>query len=190
MDQCFVTKTADYIRPFMAALTSEALIMWHKKTSDPRVLPIIRTAMDWIWDNMWLPNDECFKYTDRQTSTGGMEPAPDLNLLVAPVYAWLYWQTQDPKYQVRGDAIFAGGVRKGPQYLALGKQFNQNYRWSFEYIYWRKLQTSPLFAQYPGTATVAGPGGSSLTATSIGSADGTAVDTSRNIRHQHGPLRK
>ena len=222
MDQWFVRKTATYVRPFMASLTSEALIMWHKKTGDARVLPIVRTAMDWIWDNMWLTADQCFKYTDRSTSTGGMEPAPDLNLLVAPVFAWLYVQTGDAKYQIRGDAIFAGGVRKGTQYLALGKQFNQNYRWSFDYVYWRSQQNSPMYALLPGsTTTTAGissgsssatfspststtsSGQTSTTTTSTTTTPAATVSTattlttdssspsnSRNVRHQHGPLRK
>ena len=62
-------------------------------------------------------------------------PAPDLNLLIAPMYAWLYRQTGETKYRDQGDALFAGGVKKA--YLDGGKQFDQNYWWSFDYVRWR-----------------------------------------------------
>ncbi len=134
-DQWFVTKSAPYIRPFMVALSSHALIMYHDKTGDPNVVPTLTMAMDWIWDNMWLPSAESFKYTDRNLSHGGMEPAPDLNLLIAPTYAWLYKQTGQARFLERGDQIFVGGVKNA--WLGNGKQFNQNYRWSFDYVKWR-----------------------------------------------------
>ncbi len=38
-------------------------------------------------------------------------------------------------YRDRGDAIFAGGVEQA--WLDGGKQFNQNYRWSFDCVTWR-----------------------------------------------------
>ena len=79
-------------------------------------------------------------YTDRATDTGGMEAAPDLNLLIAPVYAWLYHQTGNTVYRDRADQIFAGGVAGA--FLSQGKQFDQNYRLSFEYLRWRN--SAPL----------------------------------------------
>ena len=100
------------------------------------MIELERAAND-IWDNLWLPSSEAFKYTDRATSTGGMEPAPDLNLLIAPVFAWLYHQTGNDIHRQRADAIFAGGVKHA--YLVNAKQFNQNYRWSFEYLRLRAL---------------------------------------------------
>jgi hypothetical protein len=96
---------------------------------------------------MWLPGSRSFKYTNVNTAnfpsshpaynTGGTEPAPDLNLLIAPVFGWLYHQTGETKYLTRGDEIFAGGVAQA--YLSNGKQFNQNYRRSFEYLRLRSL---------------------------------------------------
>jgi hypothetical protein len=93
--------------------------------------------MDWLWDNVWVANAEAFRYTDRLVNPGDLDPAPDLNLLIAPTYAWLYYQTGDVKFRDRGDAIFAGGVKYA--WLANGKQFNQNYRLSFEYVRLRSL---------------------------------------------------
>jgi hypothetical protein len=63
------------------------------------------------------------------------QPAPDLNLLIAPLYAWLWKQTGNPSYRDRGDQLWQGGVEGA--YLDGGKQFNQNYWWSFDYVAWR-----------------------------------------------------
>ncbi len=138
MDQWFVSRSAPYVRPFMVGLTSHALIMYHERTGDSRVLPAVKRAMDNLWSNMWLPAHEAFKYTDRNHSSGGQQPEADLNMLIAPAYAWLFYQTGDIKYRDRADQIFAGGVKKA--WLNNGKQFNQSYRWSFDYIKWRSAK--------------------------------------------------
>lgn len=135
-DQWFVSRTAPYVKPFMVALTAQALIAYHDKTGDSRVVPALSRAADWLWDNTWLPQSQAFRYATAQTDSGGMEPAADLNLLIAPFYGWLYKQTGEARFRERGDQIFRGGVVGA--YLSNGKQFNQNYRWSFEYLEWRK----------------------------------------------------
>ena len=76
-------------------------------------------------------------YTDRATPSGGQQPAADLNLLVAPAYAWVYAQTKDVRFRNWHDSLFIGGVKKGTSYLAYAKQFNQAYRWSADGIRWR-----------------------------------------------------
>ena len=138
IDQWFKSQNADYVRPFMFSLTAHALISYDTQIGgNSRILPAIKTGANWIWDHCWLPQAQAFKYTDRVVSSGGTDPAPDLNLLVAPVYAWLWHQTGDPKYRERADQIFAGGVNGA--WLVNGKQFNQNYRWSFDYVKWRSI---------------------------------------------------
>lgn len=138
IDQWFVSQTAEYVRPFIFALTANALIHYHEETADPRVLPALILGADWIWSHCWLPADEAFQYTDRIVASGGIEPAPDLNLLIAPVYAWLWSRTGDAIYLERADQIFAGGVKRA--WLAGAKQFNQNYRYSFDFVRWRSSQ--------------------------------------------------
>jgi hypothetical protein len=137
-DQWFISQSAPYIRPFMVSLSSHALIMYYNKTSDPEVIPTLIMAMDWLWDHTWLPDSQAFMYTNVWLPSGGQEPAPDLNLLIAPIYAWLYHQTGEVRFKERGDQIFAGGVQQA--WLAQGKQFNQNYRMSFSYVEWRMQQ--------------------------------------------------
>jgi hypothetical protein len=142
MHSWFVAKDAPYIRPFMVGLTSEALIMYFNKTGDARVLPSLVKAWNHLWNCCWLPGFNAFMYTDRPTSTGGMESAPDLNMLIAPVFAWLYNQTGDTTWRDRGDQIFMGGVQGA--YLNQGKQFNQSYRYSFDYIAYRNKDRAPF----------------------------------------------
>ena len=137
LDQWFVSNTASYMRPFMVALTAHALISYTERTGDTRLLPVLTDALDKMWDRTWLPASNAFMYTDRVTDTGGMEAAPDLNNLIAPAYAWVWRQTGLTRFRDRGDMIFAGGANGS--FLNNGKQFNQNYRLSFEYVRLRSM---------------------------------------------------
>ena len=190
LDQWFVSKSASYIRPFMVALTAHALISYDEAVGDARIQPLLITAADWMWNNMWLPGNSCFKYTNVNTAlfsptqfaynTGGTEPAPDLNLLIAPLYAWIYHQTGNVTYRDRADQIFAGGVTQA--YLVNGKQFNQNYRWSFDYLKWRNGApltggaTTPITTPTPAPTSTATPT-PSATATPTPTATPTATPT-------------
>jgi len=58
--------------------------------------------------------------------------APDLNMLIAPIYGWLFARDHYVKDLERGDALFAGGVRGA--WLQGGKQWVQSYRLSFLYV--------------------------------------------------------
>lgn len=135
IDQWCVSKTASYVQPFMVGLAAEALIRWDAKNPDPRVLPALKTACVWLWNNMWTTKDQSFKYMNREVAgEGGPTPTPDLSLLIAPMYAWVYHRTGETPYRDRAATIFVGGVKRG--FLDAGKQFNQNYRWSFDYVRW------------------------------------------------------
>ena len=135
IDQWFVSKNAPYIQPFMVGLTAEALIRWDDKMNDSRVLPALKLSAAYLWNRLWVAPDQAFKYLDRETpGEGGPTPAPDLNLLIAPLYAWIYHKNGDTAYRDRAVAIFVGGVKKA--FLTSPKQFNQNYRLSFDYLKW------------------------------------------------------
>jgi hypothetical protein len=139
IDQWFVSRTAPDVKPFMVGLACEALIQYYEKTKDPRVPPAITAAADWLRENAWVAQDTAFWYHCKEPYNPKKEPlkgAPDLNLLIAPAYAWLYLQTNDTKYRDCGDQVFSGGVRKA--YLAGGKQCSQSYRWSFDYVKGRR----------------------------------------------------
>jgi hypothetical protein len=154
IDQWFVSKTSRapstfplvpqaagqyYIQPFMVGLTMQALIRYWDVTKDPRVQPAVRTALDWLWARAWVATNRAFWYEnwapDGYQAFPQKAGAPDLNLLIAPAFAWMYHRTGDTTYRDRGDQVFAGGVTGA--YLDGPKQFNQNYMWSFDYVKWR-----------------------------------------------------
>jgi hypothetical protein len=140
-------------------------------------------AMEYIWNCCWLSSSGAFMYTDRVASdgSGDMSPAPDLNLLIVPAFGWLYYMTGDATWQQRGDAIFSAGVQQGPSFIYLGKQYNQNYRWSFNYVNWRQMQLTPLYAAIGtggapiGNLPTSGGGGVS------GGGSGPAVTTGETV---------
>src|SRR6266849_4718948 len=150
-----------YIQPFMVGLTSAALIMYYDKTGNPRVLPAVRTAMDWLWANAWAAADQAFWYDNWVPNPSIPFPAqpgaPDLNLLIAPAYAWLFHQTGDTRYRDEGDAVFAGGVKFA--YLGAGKQFDQNYWWSFDYVKWRTMAPAAAATASAPVAPTTSPNG-------------------------------
>ncbi len=137
LDQWFGSKTASYVKSFMVGLTAHALISVYEATGDQRVIPALAMALDGLWDLNWSAADRAFRYMNVVNDQGDTSPAPDLNLLIAPAYAWLYYQTGNQLYRDRADQIFSGGVEQA--YLPNPKQYNQNYRWSFEYVRLRNL---------------------------------------------------
>lgn len=136
-----------FCQSFMGGLTASALISYYEYTAengkaDKRVPKAVSSLADWLWEEMWVNNVDgtgygAFKYVDpprEKVGSGG--PAPDLNLLIAPMYGWLYYHTGEDRYAKRGDKIFAGGVELAKVEYG-GKHFNQNYRSSFDYVMWR-----------------------------------------------------
>lgn len=85
-----------------------------------------------------------FRYED----VGNSKASPDLNLLIAPVYAWLYKISGNYEYRKIADSLFGGGVSNG--YMAPGKHFNQHYRLSFLYLKWRREGDAKIQAELAG----------------------------------------
>jgi hypothetical protein len=130
--QWFETSTAKTLKPFMVALTAQALIEAHESHPEARTVKALSTALEELWKRTWIPSARAFQYQANNPSEEDKKPAPDLNLLIAPAYLWIYQQTQNKTFLERAQEIFAGGVNKA--FLENGKQFNQNYRWSFSYV--------------------------------------------------------
>jgi hypothetical protein len=120
------------VSPFMVGLTAHSIIRDWEVTGDVRALPALRQVAEWLWTAAWDPASRSMWY---DLNAVPRTPAADLNLLIAPLYAWLWKQTGNPSYHDRGDQLFLGGVEGA--YLDGGKQFNQNYWWSFDYVAWR-----------------------------------------------------
>jgi hypothetical protein len=125
-------KVTTQFSPFMVALTAHALIRDWEQTRDARLVPALTRTGDWLWANAWIGSEHGMWYEAAHPG----KAAPDLNLLIAPLYAFLYRQTGDPKHLERGDALFASGVDSA--WLDGAKQFNQTYWWSFDYVKWRR----------------------------------------------------
>ncbi len=153
-DQWFVSGKTPYVQPFMVALSAEALIGYYELTGDNRVPPLLKLAADKLWERSWNSSSHGFMYYNGDGTSG---PAPDLNLLIVPLYGWVYRQTADSAYRSMGDEIFTGGVEGA--WLDGGKQFSQNYRWSFDYLKWRSASVTadpaPPAANQPPTAALA-----------------------------------
>ncbi len=84
------------------------------------------------WNDKGGTGYGAFLYNDINTPN----LTPDLNLLIAPVYAWTYKMTGDPALRAAADKIFASGAALA-EVNWNAKIFNQNYRWSMNYVKWR-----------------------------------------------------
>lgn len=136
INEWFVTGVADYVKPFMVGLTAEALIRWHEQSDDPRVLPALKIAADWMWTNTWVASHQGFMYM----SAGDRTPQPGLNQLISHMYAWVFRMTGDVSYRDQADQIFAGGVRGA--WLSGIKEYNQNHRLTWNYINYRSFSAN------------------------------------------------
>ncbi len=72
----------------------------------------------------------------RYESINNARPSPTLSLLIAPLYAWVFKHTGEIDYINIGDKLWEGGVALANVGWNT-KTYNQNYRWSFDYIKWR-----------------------------------------------------
>ena len=147
IEQITVSGNAESNQPFMDGLAAEALIHYYEDghQSDVRIPTAIKTLADWMWTNAWIPGDgtngyfyyNSYQYGIGMPSDGGSR---NLNLLIAPMYAWLYKMTGNTKYQIEGDAIWSAGVEFDPAGTLgwSGKNFSQQYRWSFDFVNWRE----------------------------------------------------
>jgi hypothetical protein len=120
------------------------LINYYQLTNDPRIPPAVQTAADGLWAT-WVASGSGFEYD----TAGDTSAQPDLNLLIAPAYAWLWQMTGIQTYLDHGDQVFAGGVLYANFWS--GKQFSQSYRSSFNYVKWR---SAPPKSIMPLTAYV------------------------------------
>lgn len=140
-------RTKTYYRPFMGGLTCEGLIKWHGLKGDSRVLPAVRSLIDFTMP-MWDSSLQGLPYTDIDTSqpsyTGpdksagpnDLKISPDLNMLVAPAAAWVYSQTKVQAYKDFADNLFVGAMKRA--YWGDGKHLDQQLRGAFDYLKWRQ----------------------------------------------------
>jgi hypothetical protein len=137
-DQLFVSNPKQFDQPFFDGIMAEALINYYTLTKDPRIPPVIKNMLDWIWDNAW--DQQTHRLSYNPLCVPSYTSDEEINLLV-PAYAW-FWQLTGgdsgpygSKYRTEGDDIFAHCLDDDITYM--GKEFNQCYKWSFDYIRYR-----------------------------------------------------
>ena len=136
------------INNFMIGLALEALIAYYEMTEsegspDTRIPPIIKTVLDFFWIHCVDPATYGVWYcSDLVNSGGALYTSSSLNLMCASAWAW-YWKfSKEEKYLTQGDQLWTAGVLGvgDPQtsdYTYSGKEFSQQYAWSFDYVKWR-----------------------------------------------------
>lgn len=123
--------------PMFDGLIAEALIKSVEEdgNTDPRIPVSLQKLADHLW-SIWSPGKTVqgwyYNSSTFNMGTGGTDRL--LINLIVPLYAWLYKESGDPKYQVEGDTIFEQGQ---VDLSWMGKEFSQSYRWSNKYIEWR-----------------------------------------------------
>jgi len=127
---------AEICPPFMVALTCHSLIAYEDYFPAEFVTDIVQKAADMIWDRqaVTVTGDYTFQYANVINEEYHMDPAFDLNLLIVPIYGYLYRENGNETNLRRGNLLFNAGVERG--YLGGSKQFNQAYKLSFDYLEW------------------------------------------------------
>lgn len=132
----FLTKKV-HVEPFMVAINCEGLIYGIEQgtfgSDRKKIVEFVEEAAAMLMKDFYDEAAQAFRYTDTP-AIGPTTPAPDLSLMIVPIFGWLFKETGEEKYRTQGDIIFNAGVRDA--YLDRGKQFNENYRWSPDYLKW------------------------------------------------------
>ena len=140
-------------QPFMFALTAEALIRVYERpeTSDAdraKILCKVYDVAKLTYDKLYSDSEHGF-----MSNTGNPQVYwGSIDLLTLPVYGWLWHVTGEPYFLETGDKVWVNWIEYGwPQIRGWGgKQFSQNFHWSFEYVQWRSVAPEPNLAALKG----------------------------------------
>jgi hypothetical protein len=167
VDQICLSRNAEYWESFMAGLEADALITYYEQVSaDPRVPSAVKCLADYMYAEAYntISDDPgSFQYdkfrgaTDVGIANARASSMMSLNLLIAPMFAWLFKETGQTRYQIQGDAIWNHGVLldgasgglsntigapNGPPTGNSGKVFSEQYYWGPSYVTWRSAPDS------------------------------------------------
>lgn len=158
INQWCVALTADYYRPFMGGITAHALTSYFTYiTADSRIVPALITLANYSFSTCWKAapgvwgQGLSFTYTDRTGfNSEDANTQPDLNMLICPLWGFLWWRTGTQSWRDQGDLIFQGGISvyeegfyqsgsylgtQGPSNPA-GKQYDQQLIFGPKYLEW------------------------------------------------------
>ena len=146
------------IHPFMVGLAMEALITYYEldvaegNTPDARIPLEIKKVLDWWEATQYVASTHTLAYGAYDLPprspllvAGTLYDATELNDLVATAYAWYWYKTNNTTYLNEGDDLFyhvwdsADGQTVGGDsgWTYSVKEYNQVYKWSFDYVRWR-----------------------------------------------------
>ena len=131
------------VHPFMVGLAMETLIHWYELNlaeghPDYRVIPVIKEGLDGLWTYNWLPKQHMFDYNRYRLPPNLGTDYAALNNLVSVAYAWYWLQTGDTQQRDRGDQLFEHAFDNPAASSWSGKQFSQQFEFSFDYVRFRK----------------------------------------------------
>lgn len=123
---------------FMAAVGMSYLLRYAEFYDDDvvNIQATVDLGMQWMWDTQWVPSGSGFQFFSAEANTGGTVLARDLNMLFVDVFGWLFFKTGDTKWITRGDQVFMGALDNMTYNIGI-KQFNQFFRNSWRYLYFR-----------------------------------------------------
>jgi hypothetical protein len=177
VDQICLSRNAQYFESFMTGLEAEALIQYYDIVGhDPRIPPAIKCLADYMYSSVYntvtsdpgsFPYDKWRMLTNAGVGNNGGSCMVNLNMLIVPMYAWVFKNTGLSEYQTEGDEIWNHGVlldgcQGGPAANLTGptgnygKQFSQQYYWGPSYVAWRSgIETTEKTSQLgqPGRPT-------------------------------------
>ena len=161
----------------MVGLIMEALINYYEldvaegNIPDARIPLEIKKVLDWWIATQYIPSRHTLSYqpydvpVDPTLVGGTHSDTTSLNDLVSPAYAWYWSKTGDNKYLTEGDDLFNHVFDDASFYNPSGlvgggwtwsvKEFNQIYKWSFDYVRWRTGQNPDGSSPAVGTVQAA-----------------------------------
>ena len=144
------------IHPFLLGTAMEALMTYYQldqaegNTPDARIPLEIKKTLDWLEATQYIPSTHTFSYQPYDVPVNpnlvsGLYSATELNDLVSPAFAWYWYLTNNSTYLTQGDDLFnhvwdsagAAGSLVGNGWTWSVKEFNQVYKWSFDYVRYR-----------------------------------------------------
>ena len=145
------------IHPFTVGLAMEALITYYEldlaegNVPDARIPLEIKKVLDWWQATQYIPSTHTMAYQvydlpKDPLKVAGLYSATELNDLISPAYAWYWSKTGDSNVLSEGDDLFnhvfdsAGSRGVGGGWTYSVKEFNQVYKWSFDFVRWRTGQ--------------------------------------------------
>ena len=162
------------VLPFAIGLVMEALINYYEldeaegNAPDARIPLEIKKVLDWWYSTQYIASTHTLAYqpynvpVDFTLVGGNLYGATSLNDLVSPAYAWYWSKNGDNRYLAEGDDLFNHVFDDAMFYNPTGlldggwtwsvKEFNQIYKWSFDYVRWRTGQNPD--GSFPAVGTV------------------------------------